>query len=72
MLSSQKGLSVFQAECGFSHKLVSACLAATSEVRSVCIGVCEMCTRVCVWHGVSKRQSNLIHRLKEGDALPCL
>lgn len=50
-------------------ELVSACLAATSEVRSV--GVCDVCTRVRVWYGVSKRQSNLNPEIK-GRGCPSL
>lgn len=38
-------VSVSLAGCGFSHKLVSACLAATSEARSVSVCVC-----VCAVH----------------------
>ncbi len=32
----------------------------------VCVYVCEMCTRVRVWYGVSKRQSNLNPEMKGG------
>ena len=63
----------------FSHKLVSACLAATSKVGSVyvvkpalcvCAPVC-VCVCVCVWYEVSRRQSYLNPKIK-GRGCPSL
>ena len=57
-------VSVCLAGCCFSHKLVSACLAATSEVRSVCVCVCGM---------ESQSVNQILNpELKGGDALPYL
>lgn len=50
-------------DSGFSHKLVPACRAATSEASP--LSACEMPTRVRVWYWVSKCQSNLIRRWRK-------